>query len=54
MGSITGSAVAAMLIGITNQFANYYLTGLGDFVIVIILAVVLLTKPSGLLGKVNH
>jgi branched-chain amino acid transport system permease protein len=54
MGSITGSAIAAMLIGITNQFANYYLTGLGDFVVVIILAAVLLTKPSGLLGKVNN
>jgi branched-chain amino acid transport system permease protein len=54
MGSVTGSAIAAMLIGVTNQFANYYLTGLGDFVVVIILATVLLTKPSGLLGKVNH
>ena len=54
MGSISGSAIAAMLIGVTNQFANYYLTGLGDFVVVIILAAVLLTKPSGLLGKVNH
>jgi branched-chain amino acid transport system permease protein len=54
MGSITGSAIAAMLIGITNQFANYYLTGLGDFAIVIVLAVVLLTKPAGLLGKVIH
>jgi len=54
MGSVTGSAIAAMLIGITNQFANYYLTGLGDFVVVIILAAVLLTKPSGLLGKVSH
>ena len=54
MGSVTGSAIAALLIGITNQFANYYLTGLGDFGVVIILAAVLLTKPSGLLGKVNH
>jgi len=54
MGSIAGSAIAAMLIGITNQFANYYFTGLGDFVVVIILAAVLLTKPSGLLGKVSH
>jgi branched-chain amino acid transport system permease protein len=54
MGSVTGSAIAAMLIGITNQFANYYLTGLGDFVVVIILAAVLLTKPSGLLGKVSN
>ena len=47
-------AIAAMLIGITNQFANYYFTGLGDFVVVIILAAVLLTKPTGLLGKVSH
>lgn len=54
MGSVTGSAIAAMLIGITNQFANYYFTGLGDFVVVIILAAVLLTKPTGLLGKVSH
>ena len=54
MGSVTGSAIAAMLIGVTNQFANYYLTGLRVFVVVIILAAVLLTKPSGLLGKVNH
>jgi len=54
MGSLTGSAIAAMLIGITNQFANYYVTGLGDFVVVFILAAVLLTKPSGLLGKVSH
>ena len=54
MGSIGGSAIAAMLIGITNQFANYYFTGLGDFVVVIILAAVLLTKPTGLLGKVSH
>ena len=54
MGSIAGSAIAAMLIGITNQFANYYFTGLGDFVVVFILAAVLLTKPTGLLGKVSH
>ena len=54
MGSVAGSAIAAMLIGITNQFANYYVTGLGDFVVVIILATVLLTKPTGLLGKVSH
>ena len=53
MGSIGGSALAAMLIGITKQFANYYIPGLGDFVIVFLLAAVLLTKPQGLLGKVS-
>lgn len=52
MGSLGGSALAALLIGVVNQFANYYLTGLGDFVIVFLLAAVLLTRPQGLLGRV--
>ncbi len=53
MGSVPGSFLAAMLIGIIKQFANYYATGLGDFVVVILLAVVLLIRPQGLLGKVR-
>lgn len=53
MGSIGGSALAALLIGVVKQFANYYIPGLGDFVIVFLLATVLLTRPQGLLGKVN-
>lgn len=53
MGSLSGSALAALLIGIVNQFANYYVPGLGDFVIVFLLAAVLLTRPQGLLGKVG-
>lgn len=52
MGSVPGSFIAAMLIGIIRQFANYYVTGLGDFVVVILLAGVLLIKPQGILGKV--
>jgi hypothetical protein len=38
---------------IIRQFANHYVTGLGDFVIVILLAGVLLIRPQGLLGKVR-
>lgn len=53
MGSVPGSFLAAMLIGVIRQFANYYATGLGDFVVVILLAVVLLIRPQGLLGKVR-
>jgi branched-chain amino acid transport system permease protein len=53
MGSIGGSALAALLIGVTKQFANYYIPGLGDFIIVFLLAAVLLTKPQGLLGRVS-
>jgi branched-chain amino acid transport system permease protein len=54
MGSLWGSALAALLIGVINQFANYYIPGLGDFVIVFLLAAVLLTRPQGLLGKVSR
>lgn len=53
MGSVPGSFLAAMLIGVIRQFANYYVTGLGDFVVVILLAGVLLFRPQGLLGKVR-
>lgn len=54
MGSLGGSALAALLIGVVDQFTNYYQPGLGDFVIVFILAAVLLTRPQGLLGKVGR
>lgn len=53
LGSVPGSFIAAMLIGVIRQFANYYVTGLGDFVVVILLAGVLLIRPQGLLGKVR-
>ena len=51
LGSVPGSFLAAMLIGVIKQFANYYVTGLGDFVVVILLAAVLLVRPQGLLGR---
>jgi len=51
MGSVPGSFVAAMLIGVIRQFANYYVTGLGDFVIALLLAGVLLVRPQGLFGR---
>lgn len=54
MGSLTGSALAALLIGITKQFSNFYIAGLGDFVVVLLLGVVLLTRPQGLLGSRNN
>lgn len=51
LGSISGSALAAAIIGLAQQYANYYAAAwLGDFVVVILLAVVLLVRPRGLLG----
>ncbi|AXH97612.1 branched-chain amino acid ABC transporter permease [Ornithinimicrobium avium] len=51
LGSLTGAAVAAVVVALMQQFANYYLGGTGDFAVVILLAVVLLARPSGLMGK---
>ncbi|HNP16545.1 MAG TPA: branched-chain amino acid ABC transporter permease, partial [Terrimesophilobacter sp.] len=41
----------AALVAVLQQFANFYLGGTGDFVVVLLLAVVLLVRPSGLLGS---
>jgi branched-chain amino acid transport system permease protein len=49
LGSITGSAVAALVVALLQQFTNYYaVSGLGDFTVVLALAVVLLVRPVGL------
>jgi len=49
LGSVTGSAVAAVAVGLLQQFVNYYGTaGAGDVSVVALLAVGLLLRPSGL------
>ena len=51
LGSLPGAAVASVVVAVLQQFANFYLGGTGDFIVVILLAVVLLVRPSGLLGR---
>ena len=51
LGSLTGAAIASVLIAVLQQLANFYLGGTGDLIIVLALAVVLLVRPSGLLGR---
>lgn len=52
LGSFHGSALAALIVGLTQQYANFYaLVGIGDLIIVLLLAGVLLTRPQGLLGR---
>jgi branched-chain amino acid transport system permease protein len=54
-GSIGGSAVAAVAVGLVQQYANYYASaGTGDLAVVLLLAAVLLARPSGLAPKVAH
>lgn len=52
LGSVTGTAVAATLVALTQVFVNNYVgTGLGSISVVVLLAVVLLVRPQGLLGR---
>ncbi|TAM93080.1 MAG: branched-chain amino acid ABC transporter permease [Jatrophihabitans sp.] len=52
LGSIVGSAAAAVGVALLQQFVNYYgTTGLGDFTVVLALAAVLLIRPGGLFGR---
>jgi branched-chain amino acid transport system permease protein len=51
-GSIGGTAVAALVVGLVQQLANYYLSsGIGDVSVVLLLAAVLLLRPSGLAAR---
>lgn len=51
MGSVTGTAVAAVAVGLVQQLANYYAaSGVGDLSVVLLLALVLLLRPASLQG----
>jgi branched-chain amino acid transport system permease protein len=53
MGSVVGSAYAAVAVGLVQQFVNYYGTaGAGDICVVALLAIVLLWRPQGIAGRV--
>ncbi|HEY3018094.1 MAG TPA: branched-chain amino acid ABC transporter permease [Gaiellaceae bacterium] len=58
LGSITGSALAALLVGVTQQYANYYGatslhlgSSIGDITVILLLGVILLVRPQGLSGR---
>jgi branched-chain amino acid transport system permease protein len=57
LGSVGGSALAAVVVGLLQQFANYYgsvwwgFSAGGDLAVVLLLAAVLLARPQGLLGS---
>jgi branched-chain amino acid transport system permease protein len=52
LGSIKGTAIAAVLVALTQIYVNNYVaTGLGSVSVVVLLALVLLLRPQGLLGR---
>jgi branched-chain amino acid transport system permease protein len=55
LGSIAGSAFAAVLVGLVQQYTNYYAAsslgaGMGDLAVILLLGIVLLARPRGLAG----
>jgi branched-chain amino acid transport system permease protein len=51
LGSLGGSAVAAVVVGLLQQYVNYYASsGIGDLAVVLLLGLVLLARPRGLAG----
>ena len=49
LGSLRGTAAAALVVGLVQQYANYYASsGLGDLSVVLLLGLVLLVRPRGL------
>lgn len=51
LGSIVGSFVAAILIGISDIAGKYYVPELGSFLIYLVMLVILMWRPVGLFGR---
>jgi len=51
LGSITGSLVAAVLIGISDIAGKYYVPELGAFLIYLVMLAILMWRPAGLFGR---
>jgi len=51
LGSVFGSVVAGFLIGMLQAVGNYYVPGLSQTSVFIVMALVLLLRPSGLFGR---
>jgi branched-chain amino acid transport system permease protein len=57
LGSITGSAAAAVVVALVQQYANYYgsteldFSALGDLSVILLLGLFLLARPGGLTAR---
>lgn len=51
IGSIPGALLGGLLLGIIEVFGRYYSTQLADAIVFMVLIIVLVVKPTGILGK---
>jgi len=54
MGSIRGTLVAALALGICDVLGKYYIPYLGAFIIYGVTVAILLVRPNGLFGRGTH
>lgn len=51
LGSVLGSLLAALLIGVADVMGKYYLPTLGGFFIYLLTVAIMMKRPQGLLGR---
>ncbi len=51
LGSVAGSFAAAVLLGVSDIAGKYYVPAIGAFLIYLVMIVLLMWRPSGLLGR---
>ncbi len=51
LGSISGSFIAAMLLGISDIAGKYYVPAVGSFLIYLVMIVLMMWRPAGLFGR---
>ena len=51
LGSIAGTFVAAMLLGVSDMAGKYYIPAFGSFLIYPVMLAVIMRRPTGLFGK---
>jgi branched-chain amino acid transport system permease protein len=51
LGSISGSFIAAMLLGVSDIAGKYYVPAVGSFLIYLVMIVLMMWRPAGLFGR---
>ncbi len=51
IGSVTGAAIGALLIGLTDTFGKVFFPSISSILIYVLMAAVLLWRPNGILGR---
>jgi branched-chain amino acid transport system permease protein len=51
IGSVAGAAIGALLIGISDSFGKVFFPNFSSFTVYVLMAIVLLWRPAGILGR---